>query len=346
MDFPEYISFTITNSCNLRCRMCGQWSEEGYIYNRVKDPGSQMKLADWKRLVDEAAAHKIAFILIRGGEPFLYPGMIELMEYIHSKGIFISIDTNGTMLEKYAADLVRIGTMHITFSVDGPEEIHDDVRGVKGSFKKTQENIALLHELEKDRQQKISRSICFTISQYSYKGLGQMPDVARRMGIGAINIVPYYYFPAEIGKQYEKELRENFNCTAFSWKGFHHDDSGIDLELFREEHQKYLANLGDIYNDPYMPLKPEDYWVWFKDSLTPVGSLACMNVEKLIDIQPDGEANFCVDFPDYSLGNVKEASLQELWNGRRATQFRDYRRKNPFAICYRCGAKYIAEIRE
>src|SRR5512145_2922069 len=150
MNFPKYISFTITNSCNLRCRMCGQWSEEGYIYNHVKDAGSQMKLADWKRLVDEIALHKVAFILIRGGEPFLFPGIIELVEYIHDKGIFVSIDTNGTMMEKYIPDLVRIGNMHITFSVDGPEEIHDYVRGVEGSFQKTKESIALLNGLDSE----------------------------------------------------------------------------------------------------------------------------------------------------------------------------------------------------
>ena len=31
MDYPAYVSFTLTNACNLRCQMCGQWSQEGYI---------------------------------------------------------------------------------------------------------------------------------------------------------------------------------------------------------------------------------------------------------------------------------------------------------------------------
>jgi MoaA/NifB/PqqE/SkfB family radical SAM enzyme len=217
------------------------------------------------------------------------------------------------------------------------------VRGVQGSFQKTKENIALLNAL--DGEGKVNRSACFTISQYSYKGLGEMPDVARSIGIKAINIVPYYYFPDEVGKKYEQELRENFGCSAFSWKGFHHDDAGIDLDIFKEQHQRYLATLGEVYNDPYMPLQPNDYQVWFSDPWTPVGSVTCMNVEKLIDIQPDGEANFCVDFPDYSIGNVREQSIEHIWNSPRAEQFRIYRRENPLAICYRCGAKYMAEIR-
>lgn len=344
MSFPEFISFTVTNSCNLRCKMCGQWSEEGYVKNKTIESTPTLKAADWKRLVDEIAQYKIRFVLIRGGEPFLYPGILELLEYINSKGIFLSIDTNGTMLNKYAADLIRMGNMHITFSVDGPEEIHDEVRGLKGSFNKTKENILLLNKLEKEAGKQINKSICFTISRYSYKGLGQMPEVARGMGITSINIVPYYYFTKELGKIYEDELEKNFECMPFSWKGFCHEDSGVDNEIFRKEHEKYLASLNGIENFPYLPLTEEEYKTWFVDPFTPVKSTVCRSVENLIDIQPNGDANFCVDFPDYSIGNVNNSSIKEMWESEPAQKFRNYRRQKPLAVCYRCGAKYIAEL--
>ncbi|MFH1196953.1 MAG: radical SAM protein [bacterium] len=345
MQFPQFISFTVTNACNLKCRMCGQWSENGYVKNHSIDTRTQMELSDWKRLVDEAANYNIRFILIRGGEPFLFPGVIELIKYISSKGIFVSIDTNGTVLKKYAEELSGIKNMHITFSVDGPEVIHDEVRGLAGSFNKTKESIELLNELEKSGDNKVSKSICFTISKYSYKGLGEMPDVARSMGILSINIVPYYFISTETGKTYEAELQKNFNCSAYSWKGFNHESSGVDFDIFKEEYRKYLACLGEVYNFPYMPLNEEEYKLWFADSFTPVGSLSCTNVENLIDIQPDGNANFCVDFPDYSFGNVINSTIKEIWDCKEAVQFRNYRREKPLAVCYRCGAKYISEIK-
>ena len=37
------------------------------------------------------------------------PGIIELLEYLNGKGLFVAIDTNATKLKEYAADLVRIG---------------------------------------------------------------------------------------------------------------------------------------------------------------------------------------------------------------------------------------------
>jgi MoaA/NifB/PqqE/SkfB family radical SAM enzyme len=173
-----------------------------------------------------------------------------------------------------------------------------------------------------------------------------MADVARSLSVPSVNIVPYYYFPNSVGAEYERELKEDFDCTAFSWKGFHHEVSGVEFARFREELKKYRASLGDIYDFPYMPLAEDEYRIWFQDSTTAVGSTKCMNVEKLIDVQPSGETNFCVDFPDYSLGNVKKATISEVWNGERARRFRDYRRERPLSVCYRCGARYISEIKE
>ena len=346
MDFPQSISLTITNACNLRCGMCGQWSDEGYMHDRKENLKQEMTLADWKRIVDELAAHTIPSLLLRGGEPFLFPDIVALLEYINAKGIFVSIDTNGTMLEKYAQEIVRIGGIHLTISVDGPEEIHDRVRGVKGCFDRIRRGVARLNEIERASGRTISKSINFTISPYAYKGLGAMPDVARSLSIGVISIVPYYYFPTHVGKRYVDEMRDNFGCPAFSWRGFHHETSGVDFAVFREEFRKYLANLDGVYSFPYMDLSEEEYRVWFGDSVAPVGALACTNVEKLIDVQPQGDVNFCVDFPDYAIGNVREATIAALWNSERAARFREYRRKQPLAVCYRCGAKYMSEIGE
>jgi MoaA/NifB/PqqE/SkfB family radical SAM enzyme len=342
MNFPERISLTITNHCNLRCQMCGQWSEEGYIRCNTESLKHEMSLTDWQLVVDELAFHGISSLLLRGGEVFMRPDIIELMEYIHSKGMFISIDTNGTMLKHYAEEILRIGNIHLTISVDGPEAIHDAVRGVPGTFRRIKEGVSHLAELEARGANKISRSICFTISQFNYRSLGVMPEVARSLGLGSIAIVPYYYFPESAGRRYENELH-SLGCNAFSWSGFHHEESGVDFDEFQRQYHQYHACLGDIQDYPYISLNEEQYRVWFADSQRLVGYPYCLNIEKLIDIQPDGSANFCVDFVDYSFGNVREASIEELWNGERAERFRQYRRKHPLAVCQRCGAKYMSQ---
>jgi MoaA/NifB/PqqE/SkfB family radical SAM enzyme len=145
-----------------------------------------------------------------------------------------------------------------------------------------------------------------------------------------------------VGKVYENELRE-LGCQAYSWVGFHHEVSGVDVEEFQRQFKLYQASLGEVNSYPYLPLNEDQYRTWFSDPQAQVGPAHCQNVEKLIDIQPDGSANFCVDFVDYFFGNVKEASIEELWNGKRAEQFREIRRKKPLAVCYRCGAKFMSQ---
>jgi radical SAM protein with 4Fe4S-binding SPASM domain len=171
-----------------------------------------------------------------------------------------------------------------------------------------------------------------------------MPDVARRLSIKTLVIVPYNYIPDEMGKKYEQELKEQLGCTAFSWQGFHHDDSGINIGKFQNQHHKYLQNLGDIYSYPYLALSENEYHDWFQNAATPVKTFPCSNIEKLIDIQPNGDANFCVDTPDYIIGNVKDSTLEELWNSGRAKKFQEYREKRRLGACYRCVSKYMSEI--
>ncbi len=345
MNFPPRVSLTITNFCNLRCQMCGQWSENGYIRPTGAVP-APMPVSEWKRLIDEMAKNGVTWVLIRGGEPFLYPGILDVLDYLHEKRIPISIDTNGSMLKQFAAELVRIADRtHFTVSVDGPEPIHDAVRGVKGSFRRLAEGLKAVHECEEASGKTLSKSICFTISRYSLAGLGDMPDVARQLGIPNINIVPYYYFSEAVGKQYEQELHE-LGSDAYTWQGFQHEYSGVDIDEFLRQLRRFNENLGDVKIDPFLPLTEDEFRTWFADPTTPVGPTECWSLDGVIDIQPNGDANFCVDFPDYKIGNVRNSTIAELWNGERAAKFREARRKKPFAVCHRCGAKYMCAERD
>jgi radical SAM protein with 4Fe4S-binding SPASM domain len=170
-----------------------------------------------------------------------------------------------------------------------------------------------------------------------------MPDVARSLSIETLVIVPYNYIPGSMGKIYEKELEENFGTAAFSWAGFHHDDSGVDFSEFQKEYRTFNTDIKDISIYPYMVLSEEEFRVWFENPGVQVGSPKCTNVEKLIDIQPDGNANFCVDNPDYSFGNVKDSTIEALWNSKEASRFREYRRNKPLAVCCRCVSKHMSE---
>lgn len=314
--------------------------------NRRGQPRSPLTIDDWKRLVDEASVGGVRMILLRGGEPFLLPWIIELIEFIASKGMFTCIDSNGMHLAEVADDLVRIGQTHVTISVDGTESVHDAVRGVPGCYQRIAAGLATLKQCEQRHNRTIGKSITFTISQWSYRALGAMPDVARALGVENICIVPYFYMPEALGQAYARELDEELGCQAYSWRGFCHESSGVDISTFLEQLRDYRARLHELHDYPYLPLTEDEYCRWFADPIAPVRLDPCHNAERLIDIQPTGDANCCVDFPDFTFGNTREATLAQLWNSERARKFRARRRLKPFSACHRCGAKYMAMIRD
>ncbi|MBN1410386.1 MAG: radical SAM protein [Spirochaetales bacterium] len=342
-DFPNIVSLTVTNRCNLRCRMCAQWSEEGYIRgNKSMDSysGEVVSFENLLKVVDEIHEHK-AFLLIRGGEPLLYPRIVDLLAHIKSKDMPLSFETNGVLLKNFAESFVELKVDHLTISLDGPEEVHDLVRGVKGTFARLRESLKEIEKYENKYGFKIDKSITCTVSGDNYRTLGAVPDVARELGFKTLCVVPYYFIPEKQGLAYEKLMQEEFSCKAYSWRGFHHEESGVDVEQFIEQLNEFKSNLGDLYSYPYMALTDEEYREWYSKSDTSVRQAMCQNIWGLLDVQPDGNVNFCVDFPDYVIGNVVESTLHQLWHSERAWKFRELRTKMEMPVCYRCGAKYM-----
>lgn len=339
--FPKIVSLTLTHACNLRCKMCGQWKSKVRNYAASRGTHS-LSLGVWKKVVREVASHKGTVLLIRGGEPFLYPGIIDLLAYVKKNNIFVSIDTNGMLLEKYADDIVRLGVDHLTVSVDGPQKNHDRVRGVPGSFEKIRSGLDALRRAEGRCPATISKTICFVISPYSYLGLGCMPDVARQLHVPRIAIVPYVYLNRKRGEEYEALMREEFGCRARSWKGFHREVSGIGMSAFLKSFRSFKRVLKNVVRDPFMDFSEKDYRMWFTNCSVRPKRHACRNPELLADIQPNGDVNFCVDFPDYSIGNVRDTTLGEIWKSEKAKRFRAYVAKRSLPLCFRCTARYIS----
>lgn len=342
-DFPKVVSLTVTNRCNLRCRMCAQWSEEGYMRERQPNDsysGTVVPFGSLLKVVDEVH-ERGAFLIIRGGEPLLYPRVMDLLAYIKARGMSLSLETNGVLIRKYAEALVKLKVDQLVISLDGPEEVHDHVRGVKGTFARLRESLQELEQHEDRYGHRIQRGATCTLSRYNYRGLGVMADVARSLGFDSICIVPYYYVPERQGLAYEKLMREEFACEAYSWRGFHHEESGVEADLFLAQLKEFKSKLGEFPSYPYMALTDDEYREWYSRSDTTVHQSQCNNIWGLLDVQPDGNVNFCVDFPDYAIGNVAESTLHQLWHSDRARRFRELRANMEMPVCYRCGAKYM-----
>lgn len=121
--FPPFLYLSILNSCNLRCQGCWVDVEE-------KDA---IDLTALNRTIDDAKRHGNAFFGILGGEPFMHPQLLDLLEA--HPDCYFQIFTNGQLItEKKARRLREIGNATPLISIEGREVTSNERRGGKDVF--------------------------------------------------------------------------------------------------------------------------------------------------------------------------------------------------------------------
>ena len=115
--FPVEVLQTITARCNLNCRYC--------IYPMIK---SEMTTQQIKRAIKEFAEEGTLSWTISGGEPLLRTDLKEIIMFAKDCGISrVKVLTNGLLFKQKLETLKKAD--EIAFSLDGPKEIHDKIRG-------------------------------------------------------------------------------------------------------------------------------------------------------------------------------------------------------------------------
>ncbi len=125
--FPPFLYLSILNSCNLRCQGC--WVD--VAADRV-----QIDLETLNRTINDAKAHGNSFFGILGGEPFMHPELLDLLEA--HPDCYFQVFTNGQFItDKVAARLRKIGNATPLISIEGREITSDERRGNKQVYERT-----------------------------------------------------------------------------------------------------------------------------------------------------------------------------------------------------------------
>ena len=113
--FTNFVRMDIALSeyCNLKCQMCRRPSEALF-----------MDAERCKRAMTEAVEVGVEYLSFSGGEPFVHPKIIELLEHAFSLGAKVQMVSNGTLIREKHLDLLSQLDC-LTISVDGTEAAHD-----------------------------------------------------------------------------------------------------------------------------------------------------------------------------------------------------------------------------
>lgn len=151
---PIVAYLKITKRCNLDCYYC-PWHTAPSNFTGEQDT------AAWKQRIDDLVARGIQILVFEGGEPTLRADLPQLLAHTHERGANTILATNGT------GSPWRFKPTAFTVSIDGPERLHDAVRG-RGTYRHILNSLA-----ERSGQQVVSITV---ISHDNRDALEEMAD--------------------------------------------------------------------------------------------------------------------------------------------------------------------------
>ena len=301
----------LTDHCNLCCSHC--WITPKYS----EQPHDGTPLEFLKKAVSEARPLGLQTVKLTGGEPFLYRHLSELIEFLAEEQLSVLIETNGTLITRGMVERLKSCDVdQISVSLDAATEgLHDQIRGVKGSFKRTLEGLRLLSEHGFDFQ------IIMTLQRRNREEIPGVIRLSERLGAGSLKINPL--IPCGRGME------------AFEHKNNLELDDLIRLYRMVGERSPSHKNLKIIFDLP----------IAFR-TLSEIkrGGISECRILNILGILGNGDFSICgigqtVD--ELRMGNIREVSIRDVWE--KSPILKDLRRSLPWklgGICGRCLFKF------
>src|SRR5688500_1792139 len=329
---PMGAVYEATMRCNLHCEFCyvgdllnieGQWREE-------------MTLDTLRTAFPDNPGFKVS---LTGGEIFMRKDIMSVLDLFREKGYACGyLTTNGTIINderaEALADLAAAGFLkHISVSIDGPGEMHDNARGLKGTFERTTAGLKRLQEAARRKHAPLRVSINTTVTHESLDALDQMVEVAEELGVDAIGLNHLMFSTPE---EVEETVRLIGAGDASAIATFVTADPGLDLAVV----QRQVASLEEKCRrkNVLFDYRPKVHPQLMKNYYTPGAKLEgrCLYPFLHARISFSGKVYFC-PFIRIEVGDLAESSLEEIWNGERYVNLRRRLVENGiFPVCRRC----------
>ena len=230
--------------------------------------------------------------------------------------------------------------MECTFCFSyGFEEVNDTIRGA-GSYQKVIKGFeAINREKEKQGSHLPFLGVVTTVTNKNYMYLEELAEASRSFKLDwHIYNLGTYTNDVIVAKQ-KALMKEKFDTDIDCLEGY---NTGYNENIDGHKLNEILEKMhnGD-YGHPIITvpaLNPEKINEYYADLEKPVRN-HCIVPWCQTNINYNGDVHFCADYPDYVLGNIKEQSFSEIYNGERANKFRKeiHNSENGmFPGCLRC----------
>lgn len=342
---PRHVTVFINWACNLTCRECWMYgdsaSESTWLEEVKRD---QISLEMWNGLVDELAAggEGKTYLTIMGGEPLMHNNAIELIRQAKARLPDSNLDmsTNGTLLTRFADELVDSGIDDIYLSIDGPNpEINDPIRG-RNAFDRAVAGLRALQAASERAGRGPNVALNFVVTGMNYTYLPDMVRLTESLGLSEITVGLSSYFTRDEGKQSRPAFEDVTGRPFLSWAGYcnEHQHVGIDQARLKElmDEAENLSDKVEVLIPPTRYSNGDKSKFFSPEWSGLVREKTCVKLWAQTTVLPNGQVISCTTFADTVMGSIKDNSLSEVFHGDTYTRMREMIREGLQPICYRC----------
>lgn len=306
-----------THRCNCRCIMCDYWKQD--------EPGEELTLEKVESLDDDLKSLGTPWVILSGGEALMHKGLWPICRYLKSRGHRTSLLTNGLLLKQHAKEISE-EIDELIISLDGPREIHNKVRGVSAAFDRLEEGLADIrsHASEAGRESEFEITGRSVLLKDNCLKLMETVETARALGLKRIS-----FLPADISANAFKRKPVKENGPDDSLLPDHEEIVRFRqlIKKMKREHARDFAD-GFIVERPSALLRMARYFE------TGISAPLCNAPWIAAVIEADGAVKPCFFHPPY--GNLRDGSLEEIINSKKAVAFRKSLNISTNPICRRC----------
>lgn len=338
---PEWIVLGVNNICNLHCKMCDvgiEYTASNFYQNLMGSSPLNMPLDLIKTIFDQSSVYfpkvKIGYAFT---EPLIYPHLIESLNYAKQKKLYTTITTNALTLNQKAKELCDSSLREIFISLDGPEDIHNQIRGHKSSFQKAIEGIEELFRYKNHP----AVSIYCVITEWNIGYLKEFADFFSDYNLKELGFMHTNFTTKLIADNHNKIYGNSYPASVSNT-----EQITLDQMNLQELHNDILSIKKGSYRFPII-FSPDisdkrTLDVFYNQPEKLIGKY-CKDVFRNIMIKSDGTVipahGRCYNI---AIGNIYDQSIKEIWNSSTVSKFRNdlMRAGGLFPACSRCCSAF------
>jgi radical SAM protein with 4Fe4S-binding SPASM domain len=286
------------------CSKCNERCIHCYIPHEEKI--NQIDSSLFYNLLEQCKNLNLLHITISGGEPMLHNDFCDFLKKCREYNFSVNVLSNLTLLNDEMIDEMKanplLGVQVSLYSMN--PDIHDDITQTKGSFEKTKSSILKL--IEND----IPLQISCPILKQNKNCYNSVVNWGRNHGVYA-------------GDDYVIIAKYNHNTQNLNCRLSINEVEKV-IKDKSKENSTYLENI-KAEAQKNKEFSPDDY--------------VCSVCESTICISDNGNVYPCAGWQDFVVGNIKDKTLNDIWNYSEEVKSLRSLRKKDFPKCMKCSER-------